>query len=369
MKTQQLAHVFGTPVSSHVAYLGEMTPKRILHDPASASRYQISSSSIGSLKLKQNKVDRMSKLGGKQDNLANGIRELGPKITEIVKGKLSLGAKIIRAGGVEKIFKHHFSIREGEKLLKASKCYLSTTVGPIAGLLFISTDKVAFCSDRSIKLSSPTGEFVRIRYKVLIPVGKILRANESQNMKRPSKKYIEIAQYFQSRHHPPSLSIYEEGELIEGFNQRLYIVLLVKRLWDPSTASASASAYKVDRMEKFERKEGNLASGIREHVKLGPKITETVKGKLSLGAKIIRAGGVEKIFKQNFSNREGEKLLKASQCYLSTTTGPIAGLLFISTDKVAFFSDRSIKLSSPIGEFIRLRYKVVIPVSKDKESQ
>ncbi|KAL7162969.1 hypothetical protein ACSBR2_039134 [Camellia fascicularis] len=201
MKTQQLAHVFGTPVSSHVAYLGEMTPKRILHDPASASasasasRYQISSSSIGSLKLKQNKVDRMNKLGGKQDNLANGIREkvrLGPKITEIVKGKLSLGAKIIRAGGVEKIFKHHFSIREGEKLLKASQCYLSTTAGPIAGLLFISTDKVAFCSDRSIKLSSPTGEFVRIRYKVLIPVGKILRANESQNVKRPSKKYIEI---------------------------------------------------------------------------------------------------------------------------------------------------------------------------------
>ncbi|GMP92295.1 hypothetical protein CsSME_00042579 [Camellia sinensis var. sinensis] len=137
-------------------------------------------------------------------------------------------------------------------------------------------------------------------------------------------------------------------------------------LQDPSTASASASAYKVDRMEKFERKEGNLASGIQERVlfdfvkiavKLGPKITETVKGKLSLGAKIIRAGGVEKIFKQNFSNREGEKLLKASQCYLSTTAGPIAGLLFISTDKVAFFSDRSIKLSSPIGEFIRLRYK------------
>ncbi|XP_028108652.1 putative GEM-like protein 8 [Camellia sinensis] len=142
-------------------------------------------------------------------------------------------------------------------------------------------------------------------------------------------------------------------------------------LQDPSTASASASAsaYKVDRMEKFERKEGNLASGIQERVKLGPKITETVKGKLSLGAKIIRAGGVEKIFKQNFSNREGEKLLKASQCYLSTTAGPIAGLLFISTDKVAFFSDRSIKLSSPIGEFIRLRYKAVIPVSKDKESQ
>ncbi|CAL5354338.1 unnamed protein product [Camellia sinensis] len=199
MKTQKLTHVFGTPVGSHVAYLGERTPKRILQDPATAtataSRYQISASSIGSLKLKQKKVDWKNKLGGKQDNLANGIREhvrLGPKITETVKGKLSLGAKIIRVGGVDNIFKHHFSIREGEKLLKVSQCYLSTTAGPIGGLLFISTDKVAFCSDRSIRLSSPTGEFVRIRYKVLIPVGKILRAEESQNVKRPSRKYIEI---------------------------------------------------------------------------------------------------------------------------------------------------------------------------------
>ncbi|KAL7162975.1 hypothetical protein ACSBR2_039140 [Camellia fascicularis] len=182
MKKQRLAHVIETLISSPVAYPDEKAPKRILQDPsaASASAY---------------KVDRMKKIGRKEDNLASGIREhvkLGPKITETVKGKLSLGAKIIRAGGVEKIFKHNFSIREGEKLLKASQCYLSTTAGPIAGLLFISTDKVAFFSDRSIKLSSPTSEFIRIHYKVMIPLVKIKRANESQNMKRPSQKYIEI---------------------------------------------------------------------------------------------------------------------------------------------------------------------------------
>lgn len=55
---------------------------------------------------------------------------LGPKISETVKGKLSLGAKILQAGGVEKIFKHHFNVREGEKLLKSSQCYLSRTAGP-----------------------------------------------------------------------------------------------------------------------------------------------------------------------------------------------------------------------------------------------
>ncbi|KAI7993757.1 GEM-like protein 4 [Camellia lanceoleosa] len=186
---QILAHVIGIPVSSSsMAY-----PNKLLQEPA--SQYHILYSSNGPLKLKHNKEDRVNKLGGKADNLANGIRELvrlGPKISKIVKGKLSLGAKIIRVGGLEKIFKHNFSVTEGEKLLKASQCYLSTTAGPIAGLLFISTDKVAFCSDKSIKLSSQTGDFVRIRYKVLIPVEKILRAGESQNVKRPSQKYIEI---------------------------------------------------------------------------------------------------------------------------------------------------------------------------------
>jgi hypothetical protein len=140
-----------------------------------------------------------------------------------VKGKLSLGARILRVGGADKVFKRLFSVREGEKLLKASQCYLSTTAGPIAGLLFISTDNVAFCSDRSIKISSPNGEIIRIHYKVsckgllilflsvslpgllianiisnvpmvqvLIPLRKIKRVEQSENMKKPSQKYMEI---------------------------------------------------------------------------------------------------------------------------------------------------------------------------------
>ncbi|XP_028108644.1 GEM-like protein 4 [Camellia sinensis] len=182
---QILAHASGIPVSSSlVAY-----PNRFFLEPASG-QYHIPPSN-GPLKLKQYKVDRMNKLGGKADNLENGIREhvsLGPKISETVKGKLNFGAKIIRVGGVEKIFKHNFSIREGEKLSKASQCYLSTTAGPIAGLLFISTYKVAFRSERSIKLSSPNGQAV-IHYKVSIPLIKIKRANGSRvlgDVKKPN---------------------------------------------------------------------------------------------------------------------------------------------------------------------------------------
>ncbi|KAK3211479.1 hypothetical protein Dsin_016185 [Dipteronia sinensis] len=174
---------------------------------------------------------RMNKLGKKADKFANGFREhvrLGPKITEIVKGKLSLGARILKVGGMSKIFKKLFSVGEGERLLKTCQCYLSTTDGPIAGLLFISTQNIAFCSERSIKFSSPNGQFLRMHYKVrtyifyskyisnfsyerrflsfskldpdttvnfvqvLIPLEKITSVNQSENVKNPSQKYIEM---------------------------------------------------------------------------------------------------------------------------------------------------------------------------------
>ena len=61
-------------------------------------------------------------------------------------------------------------------------------------------------------------------------------------------------------------------------------------------------------------------------MRLGAKLSETVKGKLRLGAKTTQHAGTENVFKQEFGVGEGEELLKASQCYLSTTAGPIAGL-------------------------------------------
>ncbi|XP_039014464.1 GEM-like protein 4 isoform X2 [Hibiscus syriacus] len=137
----------------------------------------------------------MNKLGKKADTFAHGIRghaRLGPKVSETVKGKLSLGVRILQVGGVNKIFKQLFSVGEGEKLMKACQCYLSTTAGPMAGLLFISSQKVAFCSDRSIKIPSPDGKFLRVHYKVMIPLEKIKVLNESENMKKPSQKYMEI---------------------------------------------------------------------------------------------------------------------------------------------------------------------------------
>ncbi|XP_031090956.1 GEM-like protein 4 [Ipomoea triloba] len=124
--------------------------------------------------------------------LRNGAVRLRPKITDTLKGKLILGAKLLQAGGVEKVFKKRFSAKEGEKLLKASQCYLSTTSGPMPGLLFVSTHKLSFLSERSIKIPSSTGKSMRMHYKVSIPISKIKRANESENLKNPSEKYIQV---------------------------------------------------------------------------------------------------------------------------------------------------------------------------------
>ena len=52
-----------------------------------------------------------------------------------------MGAKVLQAGSMEKVFRHYFTVEEEEKLLKAFQCYLSSTAGPIAGMLFITTDR------------------------------------------------------------------------------------------------------------------------------------------------------------------------------------------------------------------------------------
>ncbi|KAJ4832286.1 hypothetical protein Tsubulata_012235 [Turnera subulata] len=263
---------------------------------------------------------------------------LGPKITETVKGKLSLGAKILQVGGVERIFKQLFNVSEDEKLLKASQCYLSTTAGPLAGLLFISTDRVAFCSERSIKLfPSPNGKPIRIHYKVMIPVKKIEQIHQSENVKKPTQKYIE--------------------DQVIGIPIKLASAA-VGRESQRNRARGSLISY-PDPANHHKHLFSSPSSGCFtfQQIRLGARFTETVKGKFSLGAKILQVGGVEKVFRKLFNVLEDEKLLKASQCYLSTTAGPIAGLLFISTNKLAFCSERSIKITSQAGDLARVYYK------------
>ncbi|KAL0409110.1 UNVERIFIED_CONTAM: GEM-like protein 4 [Sesamum radiatum] len=196
-------NVIGIPMisSSDSALMSFMGSSRqaLLPDPAAQYQLLPSPNSNHCSKIRHSRVHsviaKMIKLGESVDGFAQGIREhvkLGPKLSETVKGKLRLGARILQVGGVEKVFRQNFNIRDDEKLLKASQCYLSTTAGPIAGLLFVSNNRVAFCSERSIKLSSPSGKPLKAHYKVMIPLRKIKRAAESENVKKPTEKYVQI---------------------------------------------------------------------------------------------------------------------------------------------------------------------------------
>ncbi|RYR36909.1 hypothetical protein Ahy_A09g041862 isoform E [Arachis hypogaea] len=184
----------GNPIISAACdQLQKSVNRYYLNDSAST---QSQCSTKASKQSKTLNVSILNKLRRKaEDNLSQGIQEhvrLAPKISETIKGKLSLGTKILQVGGVDKVFEQFFNVREGERLLKASPCYLSSTSGPLAGLLFISTDKVAFCSERSIKAFNGKGQMIRIHYKVSIPLKKIKCVNQRENFEKPKQKYIQI---------------------------------------------------------------------------------------------------------------------------------------------------------------------------------
>ncbi|KAH9612130.1 hypothetical protein KSS87_002610 [Heliosperma pusillum] len=108
-------------------------------------------------------------------------------VNKLLRRTLSIGAKI------DKVFRQIFSVREEEELLRASRCCLSTTAGPIPGRLFISTVKLAFCSDRAIaKVTSPTGELLQFHYKIVIPLAKLKGVIRSENTKKPTQKYVQV---------------------------------------------------------------------------------------------------------------------------------------------------------------------------------
>ncbi|KAJ0635392.1 putative GEM-like protein [Helianthus annuus] len=139
---------------------------------------------------KLNTTERIDTLAVSTKN--HGNRSLGPKLIEIVKHRLSYGAKILPLGREGRIFRKSFSTTDCENLLHTSRCSIYTTAGAIKGILFISNERVGFCSDRSLKTYSAAGEMLKFQYKVSIPLEKIKGAEESFNIKMPSNKYVEL---------------------------------------------------------------------------------------------------------------------------------------------------------------------------------
>ncbi|KAG6518098.1 hypothetical protein ZIOFF_021500 [Zingiber officinale] len=89
-------------------------------------------------------------------------------------------------------------------------------------------------------------------------------------------------------------------------------------------------------------------------MKTGPSITDAAMGRIAQTTKVISEGGYEKVFHQNFEKLPGEKLKKSYACYLSTSSGPVMGVLYLSTANLAFCSDNP--LSYKVGDQTQWSY-------------
>ncbi|KAJ0805503.1 putative GEM-like protein [Helianthus annuus] len=114
-----------------------------------------------------------------------------PSITDAAVGRIAQGTKALAEGGYEKIFATTFETGPDEKLVKYYPCYLSTSAGPVMGILYMSTAKLAFSSDNP--LSYKVGEETQWSYyKVVIPLHQLKAVNASKSKANPAEKYIQI---------------------------------------------------------------------------------------------------------------------------------------------------------------------------------
>ncbi|KAG2692456.1 hypothetical protein I3760_08G054900 [Carya illinoinensis] len=130
----------------------------------------------------------------KAENLAGNMWQhlkTGPSVADAAVGRIAQSTKVLAEGGYEKIFQQSFETVPGEKLLKTYACYLSTSSGPVMGTVYLSTAKLAFCSDNP--LSYEAGDRTEWSYyKVVMPLHQLRAVNPSTSNVKPGEKYIQL---------------------------------------------------------------------------------------------------------------------------------------------------------------------------------
>ncbi|GMH15094.1 hypothetical protein Nepgr_016935 [Nepenthes gracilis] len=116
----------------------------------------------------------------------------------------------------------------------------------------------------------------------------------------------------------------------------------------------------INRFTTWSRKASNFSQNVWNNLRAGPSVSKVACGKITLSAKAITKGGFEPLFKQIFNTEPNEKLKKSFACYLYTTTGPVAGTLYMSTVRIGFCSDRPLSFPVSSGKQAWFYYKVMI---------
>ncbi|KAM1729406.1 hypothetical protein ACFX12_019803 [Malus domestica] len=115
----------------------------------------------------------------------------GPSFADAAVTRIAQSTKVLAEGGYEKIFRQNFETVPEEQLQKTFACYLSTSAGPVMGTLFLSSAKLAFCSDDP--LSYKVGDRTEWSYyKVIIPLHQLKAVNPSTSKVKAAEKYIQV---------------------------------------------------------------------------------------------------------------------------------------------------------------------------------
>ncbi|KAL8162379.1 hypothetical protein V2J09_013868 [Rumex salicifolius] len=158
--------------------------------PASSSKNPMDSMKS----VLENWGKKASEATKKAENLAGNMWQhlkTSPSIADAAVARIAQGTKVIAEGGYEKVFRQTFETTPQEQLKKYYACYLSTSAGPVMGTLYLSTAKLAFCSDNP--LSYKVGDKTEWSYyKVVLPLNQVTAVNTSTSKANAAEKYIQI---------------------------------------------------------------------------------------------------------------------------------------------------------------------------------
>jgi hypothetical protein len=142
-------------------------------------------------------------------------------------GRIAQGTKVLAEGGHDRIFRQAFSAPPDEQLRKSYACYLSTSAGPVMGVMYLSTARVAFCSDTPLSYQPAAGDraewsYYKVRsvafrnfsffvagscplvlcrpncrlmaptFQVAIPLHRLRAATPSASNLKPAEKFIQL---------------------------------------------------------------------------------------------------------------------------------------------------------------------------------
>ncbi|RDX74634.1 GEM-like protein 2, partial [Mucuna pruriens] len=125
------------------------------------------------------------------DTIYGALNHYSKKVEEATK---QAEIMVLASGGPDKLFQQTFGVFPREKLLqKPYSCYVSTNSGPVIGTLYVSTKRLAFCSDYPLchhPLSLQQHQC--IYYKVIVQLDQLKKVSSATNGLNPTEKSMQV---------------------------------------------------------------------------------------------------------------------------------------------------------------------------------